>query len=104
MKRVVAGILIAATVASAHAEPMYVSDKLVVNVYEAADQESTKITTLDSGDAVELIEKLDTFSHVRLADSREGWIKSSYWCWTVFSISLPYKGRCCDVWCPVSPR
>jgi hypothetical protein len=62
----------------AYADPQYVSDKLVVNVYAEADQESSKVATLDSGDAVEGIEKVDTYTHVRLADSREGWIKSSY--------------------------
>jgi SH3 domain protein len=57
---------------------MYISDKLVVNLYAEASQESNKVTTLDSGDAVEAIEKLDSYTHVRLADGREGWIKSSY--------------------------
>jgi hypothetical protein len=64
--------------AAAQAEPMYISDKLVVNVYAEADQESSKVATLDSGDAVEVLEKADVFSHVRLSDGREGWIKSSY--------------------------
>jgi SH3 domain protein len=78
MKRAALGIVAAALAASAQAESMYISDKLVVNVYTEADQESSKLTTLDSGDAVEIIEKADLFTHVRLADSREGWIKSSY--------------------------
>jgi hypothetical protein len=78
MKRIAFGALAALAMTAAQAEPMYVSDKLVVNVYAEADQESSKVTTLDSGDAVEVIEKLDAYSHVRLADDREGWIKSSY--------------------------
>jgi hypothetical protein len=78
MKRIAVGILAASVMTTAHADPMYVSDKLVVNVYAEADQESSKVTTLDSGDAVEAIEKVETFTHVRLPDSREGWIKSSY--------------------------
>jgi SH3 domain protein len=78
MKRVALGIVAATLVTAAQAEPMYISDKLVVNVYTEADQESSKLTTLDSGDAVEVIEKTENFTHVRLADSRDGWIKSSY--------------------------
>ena len=78
MKRIAVGILAALMVAAAQAEPMYISDKLVVNVYAEADLESSKVTTLDSGDAVEAIEKVDSFTHVRLPDNREGWIKSSY--------------------------
>jgi SH3 domain protein len=64
--------------ASAHADPLYVSDKLVVNVYVEANQDSAKVATLESGDAVEALEKIDAYTHVRLPDSREGWIKSSY--------------------------
>jgi len=77
MKRI-AGVLATLVMAAAQAEPMYISDKLVVNVYAEADQESSKVATLDSGDAVEVLEKAEVFSHVRLPDSREGWIKSSY--------------------------
>jgi SH3 domain protein len=78
MKRVAIGVVATSLLAAAHADPLYVSDKLVVNVYAEADPESGKVTTLDSGDAVESIEKLDAYTHVRLADNREGWIKSSY--------------------------
>jgi SH3 domain protein len=78
MKRVAIGILGMAAMAVTQADPLYISDKLVVNVYAEADQESSKVATLDSGDAVESIEKMDAYTHVRLADNREGWIKSSY--------------------------
>lgn len=64
--------------AAAHADPVYVSDKLVVNVYVEANQDSAKVATLESGDAVEALEKVDAYTHVRLPDDREGWIKSSY--------------------------
>jgi len=57
---------------------MYISDKLVVNVYAEANSDSSKVATLDSGDAVEATDKAEGYTHVRLADDREGWIKSSY--------------------------
>jgi SH3 domain protein len=63
---------------SAQADQLFVSDKLVVSVYTQASQESDKLATLDSGDAVEAIEKAEGFTHVKLADGRDGWIKSSY--------------------------
>jgi SH3-like domain-containing protein len=78
MKRIATGIVALSIASVTFADPLYVSDKLVVNVYAEADQESSKVTTLDSGDAVDSIEKVDTYTHVRLADNREGWIKSSY--------------------------
>jgi SH3 domain protein len=68
----------AMTTNAAHADPAYISDKLVVNVYAEANQDSGKVATLDSGDAVEATEKEDAYTHVRLADNREGWVKSSY--------------------------
>lgn len=63
---------------SVQAQQQYISDKLVVNVYAEANQESTKLATLESGDAVESLEKADTYTRIRLTDGREGWIKSSY--------------------------
>ena len=66
------------TYSTAHAEPLYISDKLVVNVYAEANPDSSKVATLDSGDALDAIEKVESYTHVRLADNREGWIKSSY--------------------------
>jgi SH3 domain protein len=78
MKRITIAIITACAHAAAHADTLYISDKLVVSAYAEASQESTKVATLDSGDAVEAMEKGDGYTHVRLSDNREGWIKSSY--------------------------
>jgi len=63
---------------SVHADQLFVSDKLVISVYTEANQDSDKLTTIDSGDAVEALEKAEGYTHIRLADGREGWVKSSY--------------------------
>lgn len=73
-----AALLLFAGAGLAHADPMYVSDKLVVNVYAEANQESERLATLNSGDAVESIEQVEGYTRVRLADEREGWIRSTY--------------------------
>lgn len=78
MNRVAAFIMAAAVSAMAHADPAYISDKLVVNVYPEANQDGEKIATLESGDAVEALEKSEGYTQVKLKDGREGWIKSSY--------------------------
>ena len=82
MKRIVLCLVMAGPLATlpltVRGEQQYISDKLVVNVYAEANQESDKLETLESGDAVESIEKVDTFTRIRLADGREGWIKTSY--------------------------
>ena len=63
---------------AANAESLYVSDKLVIGVFSEANQESEKLASLESGDSVEVLEKAEGYMRVRLADGREGWIKSSY--------------------------
>jgi uncharacterized protein YgiM (DUF1202 family) len=69
-------LLMLATVAQA--ETLYVSDKLVVSVYAEANQESERLATLDSGDSVEALEKVEGYTRVKLQDAREGWIRSNY--------------------------
>jgi len=59
---------------SVHADQLFVSDKLVISVYTEANQDSDKLTTIDSGDAVEALEKAEGYTHIRLADGREGWV------------------------------
>ncbi|MBC7984997.1 MAG: TIGR04211 family SH3 domain-containing protein [Candidatus Obscuribacterales bacterium] len=65
-------------VTNARAEQLYVSDKLVVGVYPEIDSESDKISNLESGDAVEVIERAARHIRVRLSDGREGWVKANY--------------------------
>jgi SH3 domain protein len=64
--------------AGAHSEPLFVADKLVLNVYAQPDQSSDKLATLETGDAVESLERSENFIHVRLQDGREGWVGASY--------------------------
>lgn len=74
--------LIAAVAAFAsgalHAQQLYVADKLVLNVYQEADQGSGRVATIETGDTVEEIERSENFVHVRLPDGREGWVGANY--------------------------
>jgi SH3 domain protein len=63
---------------AARAEQLYVADKLVLNVYAQATPTGDKIATLETGDAVEGLERVENFVHVRLGDGREGWIGANY--------------------------
>ena len=63
---------------AAGAETLYVADKLVLNVYAAPDQASDKVATVETGDALEVIERAETFVHIRLSNDREGWVGSNY--------------------------
>lgn len=71
-------VLLLAPFAIAAAETAYVSDKLVVGVYATASSEGDRLTQLSTGDSVEVLARDPEYTQVRLADGREGWIKSSY--------------------------
>jgi SH3 domain protein len=62
----------------ASAESLYVADKLVLNVYSEANQGGSRIATIETGDAVEELERVENSVHVRLADGREGWVGANY--------------------------
>jgi uncharacterized protein YgiM (DUF1202 family) len=57
---------------------LFVSDKLVLNVYAEADQSSSRVATIETGDAVDELERAESFVRVRLQDGREGWVGSNY--------------------------
>ena len=63
---------------SAFGEQLFVEDKLVLNVYAEPHQGSARIATIETGDAVDEIERADNFVHVRLEDGREGWVGANY--------------------------
>jgi SH3 domain protein len=71
-------IALAITSGTLHAEQLYVADKLVLNVYAEANQDSNRVATIETGDAVEEIERVENFVRVRLADGREGWVGANY--------------------------
>jgi uncharacterized protein YgiM (DUF1202 family) len=62
----------------ASSQSLYVSDKLVLNVYSEANQGGGRVATIETGDAVEELERVDNFVRVRLSDGREGWVGANY--------------------------
>lgn len=57
---------------------LFVSDKLVLNVYAQPDQAAARVATLETGDSVDELARDDNFVHVRLSDGREGWVGANY--------------------------
>jgi hypothetical protein len=57
---------------------LFVSDKLVLNVYSEADQGGSRVATIETGDAVDEIQRDQGFVHIRLQDGREGWVGANY--------------------------
>ena len=60
------------------AETLFVIDQLVVNVTSAPGGEGDRVTTLKSGDRVEVLERQGDDTQVQLANGNQGWVKSSY--------------------------
>ena len=57
---------------------LYVSDKLVLNAYAEPAQGGERVATIETGDAVDELERADAFVRVRLPDGREGWVGAHY--------------------------
>jgi Bacterial SH3 domain len=57
---------------------LFVSDKLVLNVYSEADQAGSRVATIETGDAVDELERDQSFVRIRLRDGREGWVGANY--------------------------
>lgn len=57
---------------------LYVSDKLVLNVYAQPDQSGGRVASIQTGDSVDEVERFGNMVHVRLEDGREGWVGANY--------------------------
>ena len=57
---------------------LFVADKLVLNVYSEPEQAGSRVGTIETGDAVDELERGQGFIRIRLSDGREGWVGSNY--------------------------
>lgn len=57
---------------------LFVSDKLVLNVYAEAEQGGSRVATIETGDAVDELERAESSVRIRLGDGREGWVGANY--------------------------
>jgi SH3 domain protein len=64
--------------ALAGAAPAYVTDILRLGLYAAADGSGDPIENLASGAAVEVLERDTSYTRVRAASGREGWVKTAF--------------------------
>jgi len=63
---------------AARAETLYVIEQLVVGLSSAPDGGSEHITSVKSGDALEVLERSGDQVHVRTVRGTEGWIRAGY--------------------------
>ncbi len=64
--------------AAASAETAYVTDVLRLGIHAAPDTSDRAFDNLVSGTAVEVLERNSGYARVKLADGREGWVRSTY--------------------------
>lgn len=62
----------------AFAEPAYVTDDLVLNVFADRDQQGAHVATLHSGTRVEVLAHEGQYTQVRMANGSEGWVRSTF--------------------------
>ena len=63
---------------SAQAQTYYITDKVLVGVYEDSNADSALLTTLPTGTPLEVIERSGSFVKVRSPDGSNGWIENTY--------------------------
>ena len=71
-------LFVGAWVGAARAETAYVTDMLQLGVHGAPDTSDTAFTFLKSADSVEVLERNLFYARVRIADGREGWVRTTF--------------------------
>lgn len=60
------------------AKTFYVTDKVLVGVYEQSNTDSNLIKALPTGTPIEVLDRAGEFAKVRSPDGTTGWVESSY--------------------------
>jgi SH3 domain protein len=71
-------LLLAAGLSLVHAESAYVVDRVLLGVHSGPAEENPLIASVPSGTRLEILQRGEAFSQVRLPDGKTGWIMSSY--------------------------
>jgi len=71
-------LFVGAWAGAARAETAYVTDMLQLGVHGAPDTSDTAFTFLKSADSVEVLERNRFYARVRIADGREGWVRTTF--------------------------
>ena len=73
------GVLTLALAAAnvSRADTTYVVEQLVVSVNSTPDADGERVGQVKSGDKLEVVEREGDETHVKLANGKEGWVKSS---------------------------
>ncbi|HET6629226.1 MAG TPA: TIGR04211 family SH3 domain-containing protein [Woeseiaceae bacterium] len=78
MRSITGILLLIALPLAAAADSAYVTDNLQLGLHRAADTSDRAFRTLESGQAVEILERDRYYAHVRLPDGTVGYVKAAY--------------------------
>ncbi|MGD8560185.1 MAG: TIGR04211 family SH3 domain-containing protein, partial [Gammaproteobacteria bacterium] len=62
----------------AHAQSLYVTDKISIGIYRDSSVESERIKSLPSGAIVNVLTTENGFTRIRTTDNIEGWVQSKF--------------------------
>lgn len=77
-RRVLLGVILIFLGNIASAETMYVTDRILLGVHEAPQEDSVLLKSIVSGTAVDVVSSQGTFSKIKLPDGTEGWVTSGF--------------------------
>lgn len=60
------------------AEKRYVTDRVLLGIHTEADETSTVIKSVPSGTELEVLDTVEGFIQIKLADGTEGWVSSGF--------------------------
>jgi SH3 domain protein len=72
------GLALFCVMGSSAAETVYVTDSLLLGLYEEPDSKGRQLQTLSSGTELTVLERNQYYAKVRTVDGTEGWTKTAY--------------------------
>ncbi len=76
--RTLLGTLLLLATLSAHAETLYVTERLPIALRAAFAEGSPVVKTVEGGAAMEVLDRADSFVQVRDAQGAEGWVEARF--------------------------
>ena len=78
MRRIYLTLILTIVYSLASAETLYVTDRILLGIHSQASETSPVIKTIPSGTPVEVTQKQDSFTKIKLSDGTEGWVSANY--------------------------
>lgn len=72
------GLLFSILLSVAHAERLYVTDRILLGVHSEAKKDSLLVNSVPSGTSLEILGNENGFKKVKLPDGTEGWVDAAF--------------------------